>query len=290
MLDPHSKEGQRKIAQKNGFINEWNKKATEFKDSKLPSLRYFLLFIEYARAHEKRKYTLHPREGLHREAGLLEAFFCSSIDPETGRLNGYETLTVQDFIDVGLVPATEDINDDTIKDAFHKLSDSDKNGPFLHSFISLEVSWVKDFDVDIPNLLTAERIISFQHMINKKHSSTKLIISTIGSGIVCFMKSTSDESLSYNPDFEHLGWFDGYPVRKESAKKTEPTESAKKCQYNYPYAYIALLHTQQFVAFCKDPTNEETHLAWMELLTVNAVSRDTKKQGLTRLQPSFIPT
>jgi hypothetical protein len=188
MLDPHSKEGQRKTAQENGFIDEWDKKATEFEDSTSPSLRYFLLFIEYARAHEKRKYTLHPREGLHREAWLLEAFFCSSIDPETGCLNGYETLTVQDFIDVGLVPATEDINYDTIKDAFHKLSDSDKKDPFFHSFIYLKVSWVKDFDVDISNLLAAERIISFQHMINNKHSSTKSIISTIGSGIVCFMK------------------------------------------------------------------------------------------------------
>jgi hypothetical protein len=66
MLDPHSKEGQRKISQENGFIDEWDKKATDFKDITSPSLRYFLLFIEYARAYEKRKYTLHPREGLYR--------------------------------------------------------------------------------------------------------------------------------------------------------------------------------------------------------------------------------
>jgi hypothetical protein len=290
ILDPHSKEGQIKIAQENGFIDEWNGVAAKFKDTDSPSLRYFHLFIEYAKAHERRKYTLHPREGLHREAGLLEAFFCSSIDPETGRLNGYETLTVQDFIDVGLVPRTEDIDDDTIKDAFHKLDDLGKKDPFFHSFISLEVSWVKDFDVDIPRLLAAERIISFQHMINKKHSTTKSTISTIGSGIVTFMKSISDESLSYDPDFGHLGWFDGYPVRKESAKKTEPIESAEKRPYDYPYHSIALLHTQQFVDFCKDPTNNTNRLAWMKQLTVHAVSRDTNKQDLPTLQPPFIPT
>ena len=129
--------------------------------------------------------------------------------------------------------------------------------------IWVNVSYVKDFNVPVGEILDAERVISEQTSLNKRSSATKPTSSKVGILVGNYIKSMSDSALSLDPDFTQdptYKWPKGFPQRKApttdgNSLGEDKTWDEEEDPYHYPS--VGVLHMDEFRNYCKDPLHEK---------------------------------
>ena len=284
MLDPHSIQGQQDVAEYNKFGDEWKRVLKEdLKDTTHMGHRYNKLLQLYALNYQTRLHHLDFREGLHRKATSIQGFTCSHLDDSIGKLFGWADLRLEHFVQEGLVPTESDIKTSDIHQRWADLSNKKLIDPFFHGVTIVDVIYVKDFDEPIDEVLHAERVISEQTSLNKRSSATKSTPSKIGILVGNYIKSMSDESLNYDPNFTQdsaFAWPKGFPPRGK------PKTDGSEIMGDYPYPSVPALHEEKFLNYCKNPQNEEYRRAWDEKLTVPVRSKSKRKSH--KANPPFI--
>ena len=284
MLDPHTAQGQQDVAEYNQFGEEWKRVLKEdLKDTSHMGHRYNKLLQLYARSYLTRLHTLHMREGLHRQATVIQGFTCSHLDDSTGKLFGWADLRLEDFVQEGLVPTDSSIETSHIYERWTDLSNKKVIDPFFHGTTVIDVIYLKDSEVSVDEVLNAERVISEQTSRNKLTSATKSTPSKIGILVGNYIKSMSDESLNYDPNFiqdSTFAWPKGFPPRGK------PKTDGSDIMGDYPYPSVPALHEDVFLNYCKNPMNEEYSRAMNEKLTVPC--RSKSRRNINMAGPPFI--
>ena len=205
-INPFTDIGLDLIADFNGYTKEWETAKKTFNDTTADVNKRWVSWKLYATHHTERLYHLEPLEGGYRRAAAIQAVFCAEIDAEDGTIGGANLLTVESFNQVGIKTATEnDITDDDIIGAAVAVTAGHLTSGFFSKPCQVELGWVSDWNMSVPDFLKASQAVSLNEANNKRTSATKDPLAEIGIFTAKFLSSITDEALMNCPNLvEHV--------------------------------------------------------------------------------------
>ena len=152
-LNSCTEEGLQSIAKYNSFTDAWVKETKLFDNNTSMEQKRFISFKLYAKFRNKRDHHIDIMEGGHRKVGIIQANFCSPLDPERGCFSKPTSYTVAQFRQGGMMPAEGILNSDIIG-AYNKvIKEGSNSSGFFYATAMVTVRYVKNPDISVPKFL-----------------------------------------------------------------------------------------------------------------------------------------
>ena len=128
----------------------------------------------------------------------------------------------------------------------------------------VKVSWVKDFQEPVPNILNACTILSKNLSKIKRESVRKDPFSVIGTFGSKLLKSVQEDSLMHRPDFSEHYYKGGNKFPAVVAKKELEQGLKKRMAFKELLPMYSFLYSDEFEAYCKNPFDVAAKKAFLE--------------------------
>ena len=203
MLNSCSDDGLLSIARYNCIEEEWVTTTQEFTEEASMVEKRFLLLKLYAQHRDRRKYHLDPQEGGHCRAGVFQANFCAQLSPEDGSISDCLTYTPDQFCFSRFTPKEGTTKEHIIGAYIKQINDGSKSQGDFAGVSSVNVKYLSNKEVSIPDLLKAFQICSESMGREKRNSASKELFVQIAECTSNFLHKMSDNALTNSPCLEN---------------------------------------------------------------------------------------
>ena len=173
-IDAHTDAGLAKIAEFNHYVDEWNEVSSTFTNDTSMVSKIWRAFNLYVDNRHNRIYHLEPKEGGHRRLAIIQAELCSPVHPETASVSQPQLFCRLDFKKAGLEVEHGKVTDKSIAATQNAIVEGEKTSLFFAEETVVKVSWVKDFQEPVPNILNAchpkRKLVKDQKRVSEKGS------------------------------------------------------------------------------------------------------------------------
>ena len=143
-------------------------------------------------------------EGGHRKAGVFQANFCAQLNPEDGSISDCMTYTPEQFLIAGLSPGN-DITAKHIAGAYAmEIKEGTKGQGFFVEKASVDVRYLSNPHVSVPEILEACRVCSESIAREKRNSATKDVFVELAKYTEEFMSGMTRKALLESPSLQRF--------------------------------------------------------------------------------------
>ena len=293
-LNSFTDEGLDAIADYNNYKDEWETEKKLLNKNAHIYQKRFINFKLYSQFRERRCYHLDPMEGGHRKVGNIQASFCSEYDFNRGSITNPACLTIDHFTNAGLRLKDTIVKKDQILNAYLKMVDKASENDFFYKSDTVEVKYLKSWDIKVKDFLSACRKASDMHSQQKRHSATKDPFVEIGHHASMYVMSTSPHALENRPDLSHIAYegenkFPAMKLKKDLSESLNWNDDVEVVREALPLT--DLLYEDSFVEYCKQPFSEIKKDCLLERLNSPTLVKDGKRHkpdDTVMMKPPFI--
>ena len=271
-INAHTDAGLVKIAKYNNYVEEWSEVANTFVNDTPMVKKIWKAFNLYVDNRAKRVYHLEPKEGGHRRLAIIQAELYSPVHPETASVSRPQLFRRLDFEKAGLEVASGRVTDTSIATTQNAIAEGTETSLFFAEETVVKVSWVKDFQEPVPNILNACTILSKNLSKIKRESVRKDPFSVIGTFGSKLLKSVQEDSLMHRPDFSKHIYKGGNKFPAVLAKKEVEQGVKKGVAFAELLPMYSYLYSDEFEAYCKNPFDVAAKKGFLENFEVSVMT------------------
>ena len=169
-----------------------------------------------------------------------------------------------DFEKAGLEVESGKVTDTSIATTQNAIVEGTETSLFFAEETVVKVSWVKDFQEPVPNILNACTILSENLSKIKRESVRKDPFSIIGSFGSKLLKLVQEDSLMHRPDFSQHFYKGGNKFPAVVAKKEVEDGMNKGTDLTELLPMYSFLYSDEFEAYCENPFDVGAKKAFLE--------------------------